>query len=247
MAELGQAFLHASLLGTEAEASRLREIKAEYFRQKQQRAAGDIGHFSFSRNMHMSHGLQHRRGSSSRHLLQLSRPGLHHCRHMLHGLQHRLGSSSGRLLQDTMAAQASLVIGDAARIAVWVRLSAVQSSVTPFQDSHMLLGSTAALDGRRSRCSLLSSQAVTHSALMCPLLQARQMGARQMGARPMGVRLPLMQLQQALRGPAQQLRVGSSGTTAPRCSRPSPRARGPWATAPPAMWWPGWWTRPPAA
>ncbi len=175
MAELGQAFLHASLLGTEAEASRLREIKAEYFRQKQQRAAGEIGHFSLSRNMHMSHGLQHRVGSSSRHLLQLSCPGLHHCRHMLHGLQHRLGSSSWRLLQSTMAAQASLVIGDAARIAVWVRLSAVQGPVTPFQDSHMLLGSTAALDGRRSRCSLLSSQAVTHSALMCLLLQARQM------------------------------------------------------------------------
>ena len=68
MAQLGQAFLHASLLGTEAEATRLREIKAEYFRQKQQRAAGEIG---LRTNMHMLHGLQHRVSCSSMRLLQL--------------------------------------------------------------------------------------------------------------------------------------------------------------------------------
>ena len=81
MAQLGQAFLHASLLGTEAEATRLREIKAEYFRQKQQRAAGEIGCFSVCRNLHVFHGLQHRVGSSSMSLLQLSCPSVCHNRH----------------------------------------------------------------------------------------------------------------------------------------------------------------------
>ena len=63
----------------------------------------------------------------------------------------------------------------------------------------------------------------------------------------MGVQLPLMQLQQARKGPAKQLRVGSSGDTAPRCSKLRPRALGPLATASPAAWWLGSWTKPPAA
>ena len=91
MVQVWRAFLHASLLGTEAEATRLREIKAEVFRQKQQQRAaarGEIGRVSACRIRHMFHGLQLRVGSSSTHLLQLSCPGFHHTRHMLHGLQH---------------------------------------------------------------------------------------------------------------------------------------------------------------
>ena len=91
MAQVWRAFLHASLLGTEAEATRLREIKAEVFRQKQQRRAaarGEVGRFSACRIGHMFHGLQLRVGSSSTHLLQLSCPSFPHTRHMLHRLQH---------------------------------------------------------------------------------------------------------------------------------------------------------------
>ncbi len=73
MAQIGQAFLHASLLGTEAEATRLREIKAEVFRQQQQRrasAGGEISRFSTCRNRHMLRGLQHSLGNSTWRLLQ---------------------------------------------------------------------------------------------------------------------------------------------------------------------------------
>ena len=121
MAQLGQAFLHASLLGTDAEATRLREIKAEYFRQKLKRAEGEVGCFSLCRNLHMMHGLQHRMGSSIMHLLQLSCPSIPHNRHLLKSLQHRLGSSSWRLRKDSMAAQASLKGGDAAQTAAIFR------------------------------------------------------------------------------------------------------------------------------
>ena len=73
MALIGQAFLHAALLGTEAEAMRVHEIKAEVFRQQQQRqaaAGGEISKFSTRRIRQMAYELQLRVGSSSRHLLQ---------------------------------------------------------------------------------------------------------------------------------------------------------------------------------
>ena len=79
MAQLGQAFLHVSLLGTEAEATRLRELKAEYHRQKQQRlasAGGNFGQSSTCRNRRKLYRMQLRVGSSSPHLLQLSCPSL---------------------------------------------------------------------------------------------------------------------------------------------------------------------------
>ena len=222
MAQLGQAFLHASLLGTEAEATRFRELKAEYHRQKQQRqasAAGNWGQSSTCRN-----------------------------RHMLDGLQLRLGSSSWRLLQESVVAQAYDVMGNAAHTAFWVGQPLVQGPGSCFQDKCVLHASSAAWPAPCLGCATLSCQAATHSILICLHLQACRRGLRQkMGLRPMEVQLPLMQLQQARRGPAQQLRVGSSGATAPRCSRPDPRARERWATAPPAAWWLGWWTRPPAA
>ena len=120
MAQLGQAFLHASLLGTEAEATRLREIKAEYFRQKQQRAAGGMGCSSLCSSLHVLHGLQLGWAAARMRRLQLSCPSVHYIRHMLHGLQHRL-CSSWRLLRDSMAAQASFMTINAAQIAVLTR------------------------------------------------------------------------------------------------------------------------------
>ena len=92
MAQIGQAFLHASLLGTEAEATRLREIKAEVFRQQQQRrafAGGEISKFSTCRNRHMLRGLQH--SFEQQHLASAAGVSAWPLKQLLTGaMQHRL-------------------------------------------------------------------------------------------------------------------------------------------------------------
>ena len=167
MALIGQAFLHASLLGTEAEATRLREIKAEVFRQQQQRraaAGGEIGEFSTCRSRHIFHGLQLRFGSSSTHLLQLSCPSFHHTRHMLHGLQHRLGCRTWRLLQGSMAPEASVVMGMLHELQYWWP---GPGHCDAFPGQPHASWKHHSLDGPHSSCTLLSSQAAIQSALIC--------------------------------------------------------------------------------